>query len=213
MDPLATVEDLEARLGRELTPEEAARADALLADASALLRAYTGQDFTLTVGDEIVLRPVGVTIRLPQRPVQAVTTVVALGGSEVMPDIALPAGSWTWDGIDKVDIWPLDSSWYLSLPEVWTDGWGAVDTYRITYDHGYAVAPPDVLAVVCAMVLRTLLSPSMTPGMVSERIGAYNYQLQQGAGSAGASVSMTQPDRDALKRYRKTATTIQLRGR
>lgn len=213
LPPLATADDLAARLGRELTPEEQARADALLADASALIRAYTGQDFTLVVGDTIVLRPVGTVVRLPQRPVQQVTSVAAVSGTSTIPDVVLPVGSWTWDRIDKVDIWPPDTSWLLSLPETWIDGWGDVNTYRIVYDHGYTEVPPDVVAVMCAMVLRTLLSPSMTPGMVSERIGAYNYQLQQGAGSAGASVSMTQPDRDALKRYRRTATTIQTRAR
>src|SRR5690606_36466189 len=122
MAPLATVEDLEARLGRELTSEEAARANALLADASALIRGWTRQDFTLTLGDVITLRPVGTVVRLPQRPVQAVTAVVAVGGSEAIPDVPLPVGSWTWDGIDKVDIWPPDTSWLLSLPESWADG-------------------------------------------------------------------------------------------
>lgn len=212
MDPLATVEDLEARLGRELTDEERARAAALLADASALIRGFTGQDFTLVAGDVVTLRPVGTVVRLPQRPVQAVTRVVAVGGSDAVPDITLPPGSWTWDGLDKVDVWPPDTSWLLSLPEAWADGWGAVDTYRITYDHGYAEVPPDVVAVVCAMVLRTLLAPSPVAGMVSERIGQYNYQLQQSTGSVGASVLMTQADRDALRRYRRAATTIQTRA-
>lgn len=211
MDPLATVEDLEARLGRDLTAEEAARADALLADASALIRGWTGQDFTLVEGDVITLRPVGTVVRLPQRPVQAVTAVVATGGSEAIPDVPLPAGAWTWDGIDKVDIWPPDTSWLLSLPETWADG-ALVDTYRITYAHGWDEVPADVVAVVCAMVLRTLLAPSPIAGMVSERIGQYNYQLQQSTGSVGATVMMTQADRDALARYRRTATTIQTRA-
>lgn len=212
MDPLATVTDLEARLGRDLTAEEAARADALLADASALIRAYTRQDFTQVLGDVIVLRPVGTVVRLPQRPVQQVTQVVAVGGSDTLPDVALPAGSWTWDGIDRVDIWPPSTDWILNLPEARADGWPSVNTYRITYDHGYATVPADVVATVCAMVLRTLLSPSMAAGMVSERIGAYNYQLQQGSGSSGAAVTLTTADRDALKRYRRTATTIQTRA-
>lgn len=210
MAPLATVEDLEARLGRELTPEEAARANALLTDASALIRGWTRQDFTLTLGDVITLRPVGTVVRLPQRPVQAVTAVVAVGGSEAIPDVPLPVGSWTWDGIDKVDIWPPDTSWLLSLPESWADG--GTDTYRVTYDHGYAEVPADVVAVVCAMVLRTLLAPSPVAGMVSERIGQYNYQLQQSTGSVGATVMMTGADRDALARYHRTATTIQTRA-
>lgn len=211
MDPLATVEDLEARLGRDLTEEEAARAGALLADASALVRGWTRQDFSLVVGDEVVLRPVGTVVRLPQRPVQAVASVVATGGSEVIPDVPLPAGAWTWDGIDKVDIWPPDTSWLPSLPEAWADG-ALVDTYRITYDHGDAEVPADVVAVVCAMVLRTLLAPSPVAGMVSERIGLYNYQLQQSTGSVGATVMMTADDRKALVRYRRTATTIQTRA-
>lgn len=212
MDPLATVEDLEARLGRPLLPEEVARVQALLVDASALVRAWTRQEFTRTIGDEVVLRPVGTVVRLPQRPVLAVSGVVAIGGSEAIPDIALPAGSWTWDGLDTVDVWPPSTDWLLSLPETWADGWPGPDTYRVTYDHGYAEVPPDVVAVVCAMVLRTLLAPSLSAGMVSERIGQYTYQLQQGAGSSGATVTMTQPDRDALARYRRAAMTIQTRA-
>ncbi|MGW7296086.1 hypothetical protein ACWGIB_27335 [Streptomyces xiamenensis] len=211
MDPLATPDDLAARLGRDLTAEEASRAEALLRDASALIRGWTRQDFT--AGEStVVLRPVGTVVRLPQRPVQAVTSVVAVGGSDAIPDIALPTGGWTWDGADKVDIWPPDTSWLLSLPETWADRWGSVDTYRVTYQHGWDEIPDDVVAVACAMVLRTLLAPSPVAGMVSERIGQYNYQLQQGTGSVGATVLMTQPDRDALARYRRTATTIQARA-
>jgi hypothetical protein len=211
VERLATVEDLEARLGRELTPEESARAAALLADASALIRGWARQDFT--PGEStVVLRPVGTVVRLPQRPVRAVTAVTAVGGSDAIPDIALPSGSWTWDGVDRVDIWPPDTSWLLSLPETWVDGFGAVDTYRVTYRHGYDEVPADVIAVVCAMVTRVLTAPSPVEGMVSERIGQYNYQLQQSMGSAGSAVRMSTADRDALARYRRTATTIQTRA-
>lgn len=209
MDPLATTADLEARLGRPLLPEEEARVQALLADASALVRAWTRQQFTLETGDVAILRPIGTIVRLPQRPVQAVSGVVAIGGSPAIPDITLPPGAWTWDGLDKVNVWPPFTRWLLSLPETWTQGWPSVNTYQVTYDHGYAQVPPDVVAVVCGMVLRTLLAPSMSAGMVSERIGQYTYQLQQGVGSSGAMVTMTQPDRDALARYRRTAGTSQ----
>ncbi|MFE6379226.1 hypothetical protein [Streptomyces roseolus] len=194
MPDLADVADLEARLGRPLTPDEQARAAALLADASALVRDFTRQDFTRVVGDTLVLRPVGVLLRLPQRPVTAVTSVAAVG----------PAGAtigalsgWVWDGRDKIDLscvspagsWPLN--WTGSLP----------DTYQVVYDHGTDPVPPGVVAAVCAIVLRTLLSPSMVAGMVAERIGAYNYQVQQSAGAAGASVAMTPADEKALARY------------
>lgn len=204
MADLATAADLVARLGRPLTPDEAARAASLLADASALVREHTGQEFTAVAGDAITLRPVGVVLRLPQRPVTAVTSVSAVG-----PDgqVIGALSGWQWDGRDKVDLscvgpagaWPL--SWRGHLP----------DTYRVIYDHGYATMRPIVVKVVCDMVMRTLLSPSMTPGMVAERIGSYNYQLQQGAGAPGAAVVMTDDDEKALKRYGpRRAGTIQV---
>lgn len=206
---LATTSDLEDRLGRSLTADEALRAPALLADASALVRAFARRHFSEVVDDEIVLRPVGTLLRLPQRPVTAVSQVVALGGG-VVPDLTMPRGIWTWDGVDKVDVWPPDTGWLLNLPERWSDSGWPVDTYRVTYSHGDATVPPDVVAVVCAMANRVLLSPSMVEGLVSERIGQYNYQLQQGSGAAGTAVRLSQADRDVLARYRRSTTTIQV---
>jgi len=186
------------------------RATALIADASALVRAYTRQEFDHVADDEVVLRPVGTVLRLPQRPVTAVVKVEALGGG-VVPDLTLPVGTWAWDGADKVDIWPPETSVWLTLPERWSDvGW-PVGAYRVTYSHGHASPPPEVVAVVCGMALRVLLSPSMVEGLVSERIGQYNYQMQQGTGTTGAVVRLTDADRAALARYRRTATTVQVR--
>lgn len=196
MVALATQADLEARLGRPLTSDEEARVPALLDDASELVRAHTGQMFTAVAGDTIVLRPVGVTLRLPQRPATAVTSVAA-----VAPDGTATAAmsGWSWDGRDKVNLSCATYDVDFSTP-AWRNRM-APDTYKVTYDHGYETIPPIVVKVVCDMVLRTLLSPSMTAGMVSERIGAYNYQLQQGSGTAGAAVVLTPADEKALARY------------
>lgn len=196
MADLATASDLEDRLGRSLTVDEAARAPSLLADASALVRGWTRQDFEAVDGDVITLRPVGSMLRLPQRPATAVTTVEA-----VAPDGVATAemSGWSWDGRDKVDLaYATYSADFTS--DAWRDR-RQPDTYQVTYDHGDATIPPIVVATVSAMVLRTLLSPSMTPGMVAERIGAYNYQLQQGQGATGATVVMTPADEKALARY------------
>lgn len=201
---LATEEDLAARLGRELTDEEAARAGAMLADASALVRDFTRQELTAVTGDTIVLRPVGVLLRLPQRPVTAVTSVSAVGTDG---STAGALEGWVWDGRDKISLACAGPS------GPWPLGWRGPgpDTYRVVYDHGYAPVPPGVVAVVCAMVLRTLLSPSLTAGMVAERIGSYNYQLQQGGGAPGATVVMTAADEKALARYGpRRAGTIQV---
>lgn len=195
MPDLATTADLEARLGRPLTDDEVLRAPAMLADASALVRDFTRREFTAAVDDVIVLRPVGVTLRLPQRPVTTVSSVKA-----VMPDgtSTVDLSGWAWDGRDKVNL--SCATWDTSsVPNEQRRPWP--DTYEVTYDHGDATVPPGVVAVVCAMVLRTLLSPSLTAGMVAERIGSYNYQLQQGGGAPGATVVMTAADEKALARW------------
>lgn len=211
MTTLATENDLEARLGRNLTSTEQTQAAAWLADASALIRSYTKQQFAADTADEIVLRPVGTVLRLPQRPVTDVTSVVALAASGGI-EVTLPIGTWTFDGIDQVDISPAGFSWMINLPEAWDD-FGGPDTYRVTYDHGYSAIPDDVIAVCCGMVLRLLTSPSQIEGLTSERIGEYSYQLGQfpGGAAAGVTVRLSEADKDALNVYRRRASTIQLR--
>lgn len=194
MVALATQADVEARLGRPLTDDEQARITALLTDASELVRSHTGQVFDAVTDDAIVLRPVGVVLRLPQRPVTAVTSVHAVN-RDGQPEVEL--SGWSWDGRDKVSIACATPSG-SDAPTWWGEG---PDTYQVIYSHGGAVTPPIVVKVVCDMVLRTLLAPSMATGMVSERIGAYNYQLQQGSGSSGAAVVLTREDEKALARY------------
>lgn len=209
MAALATDSDLEARIGRALTTSESARSAALLADASAQIRGYTRQTFTPVEDDVIVLRPVGATLRLPQRPVTAVSAVVAIGGG-VGTDTTLSAGDWTWDRIDKVELpgcgW-RPTSWLSAEPP---------DTYRVTYDHGDVEVPGFIVAMCCRMVLAVLLAPTMTEGLVQERIGQYQYGYGQfpGGGSPGATVRMTDADRTELRQagYRRSSGTIQLRA-
>lgn len=202
---LAAASDLEARLGRALTADETAKAEALLADASALVTGYTRRSFELVADDEIVLREVRGVLRLPQRPVQSVASVTAIGCDGLgLPDI--PIATWCFDGVDQVDVrgW-RDSA--VNLPE-WLLGDAVSCTYRVVYTHGDEEVPPDVVAVVCGMVSRVLLSPSAVEGMVSERIGQYTYQMQQGMGAAGPVVRLSASDREVLDRYRRTATGV-----
>lgn len=209
MDPLATQQDLEDRLGRDLTDDEQARAAALLRGASARVRGYTRRIFTPVTDDVIVLRPIGDTVRLPQRPVTDVASVYALArdGSQ---DTEL--SGWVFDGIDKIDLGCASPTNPATAPLWW---WHTgPDAYQVTYSHGDEEVPDLVVDVVCSIVLRTLLAPSMAAGMVSERIGAYNYQLQQGSGSSGAAVRMTRDDQDILDQagYRRRVGTIQTRA-
>lgn len=211
---LATIVDLEARLGRTITdPTELAQANAFLADASALISAYTRQTFTLVEDDQVLLRPVGTFLRLPQRPVRAVTAVVAVG-CDGLADT--PLAGWCWDGADLVDTTGIDSNVFVSLP-AWWDDWDGPDSYRVTYDHGYDTVPPAVVAVACALVLRVLTSPSPVEGLSYERIGQYGYGFAAagggGAGSAGLAVRLTDADREALRPWRRPDSTVALRVR
>lgn len=209
-DLLANITDLIYRVPT-LTEAQLSRAPALLADASAKIRGYTRQHISYVEDDVVELRPVGTELRLPQRPVVDVSSVVAVGWTGV-PDITIPAGAWGWDGLDVVNVRPLSSEWWINLPESWADGDGP-NVYRVTNSHGYDPVPDDVVAVACSMVLRVLTSPSLTEGMTSERIGQYSYQMGQfaGGGAAGSSVRLSEDDKTDLTRYRRKATTIQMR--
>ncbi|MFG2618033.1 hypothetical protein ACGFXC_10435 [Streptomyces sp. NPDC048507] len=219
LPPLARPFDLADRLGRSLTPEEMARSSAVLADASALVRSYTRQEFTFQPQAVTIQRPVGNLLRLPQTPVHAVWAVHMRTGwpspiisdgqpAPAMPCMLMPPHTWSFDGVDTVALW-IHGGW-LNAPESWTDpDWDReTSTYTVTYAYGYETVPPDVMATVCGMALRVLLAPSMAAGMLSERIGNYSYQQAAGGGAA---VTLTQADRDALAVYRRKATTIQAR--
>ncbi|MFE4857379.1 hypothetical protein [Streptomyces sp. NPDC056670] len=198
MDALADLDALESRLGRPLTGQEASRAAALLADASAVVRAYTLQDFQRVDHETVVLRGQLGEIRLPQRPVIDVTAVVALGAGGA-PDI--PVVGWQWDGLDIVRTAP--NSPVINLPELWyeDDVVAYPSTYRVTYSHGQTDAPADVVAVVASMALRTLTAPTLAGGVTGETIGPYSYRTD-GSG-VGTGIVMTQADQQILARYRR----------
>lgn len=193
-EPLATIDDLEARIGT-LTAAQAARAPALLVDASALVRIEArGQTINRVTDDSVVLRPIGNAIRLPQLPVISVTSVAAIdreGGAD------LTLSDWAFDGIDRIDL----TGAYPTTDQV-ISWWNRVDlhtnTYRVVYTHGTEQTPDFVRAVVCNMVNRVLTSPSMTEGIAQTNIGAYGQQFQQGTGSAGVAVRMFDSDRQML---------------
>ncbi len=207
MTDLATTADLEARLGRTLTAAESTRATPYLKDASAAVRTYTRQTFTVVTNDLAILRPVGAFLILPQLPVNSVHEVRGLN-EEGTP--GGPIGGWTWDGLDKIDITTVGLKWVGDPWWPWPYG---PEAFQVDYDHGSVAAPDDVVGVVCGMVLRVLLAPSQVEGMSAERIGQYSYQMSQqvGGGSAGLTVRLSEQDKEALSNYRQKAGSIQVR--
>lgn len=196
--PLATVDDVAARLGRTLTDADETRVEALLADVSGTVRAYTGQQFVEVSGDTVTLRPHAATdavagtwtwernivggfiVKLPQRPVTAVNSVADSDGNPVGYD---------WPGLD--DVW--------------------VSTARpvvVDYDHGTDEVPADVIAVVCQIVGRAFGAPAEDAGLIGETIGGYSYQR---GGAAGAGPAGMLPDeRRVLDRYRRGVTPARM---
>jgi hypothetical protein len=208
VDPLASTDDLEGRLGRPLTPAETDRAGFLLADASALVRGYTKQSFARTDNEAVVLRAQQGEIRLPQKPVRDVTSVVAIGAGGA-PD--LPVVGWEWDGLDIIRT--AVATPVINLPEQWyeDDAEAYPGTYRVVYSYGDAAVPEDVVAVVAAMVLRTLTAPTLAGGVTGETIGPYSYRTD-GSG-VGTAVTMSAADKATLKDYRPTSGMSMVRWR
>lgn len=209
MADFATTDDLEDRLGRDLTAAEAAKAPAMLRDATAKIRSFCRRDFSAGEAQEVILRPVGTTLRLPCNPTAVgLVEVIGVAGTS---DLALGVNEWAWDRIDQIDLWPCVASAAGSdVPPTGT----YADAYRVTYDAPGTV-PDFIVAKTCDMVLRTLIAPTQIEGLASERIGKYAYQYAQfpGGQSPGATVKLTKDDKDELREagYRPSAATIQLR--
>ena len=215
--PLATAADIEARLRRPLTTTENAAVASLLIDASAAIRGATRpkQDFDHVVGDTVVVRPIGTILTLPQRPVTAVSSVVAIASQDGIPDVTLTG--WRWLGNDEVEI-GSGLGWRTAidydLEPVDYDCWSP-STYRVTYNHGYPTSPDDIRSKCCQLVLRCLgTGDNVTPeGQTQMTTGQYTEQWQQGTGAPGPVPVMTRADLADLVSwgYRRTASSIRIR--
>lgn len=186
---LATLSDLEARLGRDLTHAETTRAEALLEDVSASVVLYTGQTFALT--ETTIRLKVGTSgvVRLPQRPVVAVDEVKDLNDNDV---------DFFWDTRDRIEVRrQVFDSWSM---EPYRFGLRYVD---VTYEHGYEDTPPAIVGLICAIVLRTLGQDPTEGGTVSETIDNYSYRLSSASG-AGA-YGLLSDEKSTLDHYRRNA--------
>lgn len=195
MTDLASTDDLEARLGRSLTGSEVDRAEALIAGASARVRTYTGQTFTLVEDDTVQVKVRNGIARLPQRPVVDVTAVETLEGSTLL---------YTWLNDDRVKVGTdgIDYSWVF---ESWS---GSLSEVTITYSHGYETVPADVVDVVCQMVGRAMTRPADETGLTQESIAGYSYSV--GAASAAGSMGMLADEKAALDVYRRLLGSIRV---
>ena len=190
MANLATIADIEDRLGRALADEdERVRVEALLRDASAAVRAYTGQQWK-TGATTAKVRP-----RLDFVSFKGITSVTSIVNTATGNDVP-----YQWDGMDRIYLWPpayrysIDYD-FVAMPSVVTVSYVADDP------------PPDeVLAVTCQMVLRASGVDPQSSGHQQESIAGYSYSVGIAAASAG--VGMLPDERRVLDSYRALGRSI-----
>jgi hypothetical protein len=206
-DPLVALSDIQARVTVTLTAGQQAAASALITDASARVRNWTRQDFAVgSRQDTVNVRPTDGKIRLRLLPVLSVDEV-----ARVLPDgtESIAYGLWIYDGIDTINVWP-PAPLLVNAPVAWTsaDWWWRDVAYAITYTHGYAAVPDDVISVVCGMVSRVLLAPG-APGVIGETITNYSYRMADGV--MPGQTTLTAADKEQLEIYRRPLRTLELR--
>jgi hypothetical protein len=196
---LVTVADLAARLGRTLTSAQELQAQALLDDASSVVRAYVRQDitratttdvFTMRRADPLLHRCGGV-VTLPQRPVVDVASVSVNGtatadwwqeGDEIL------VRAWAWDQPPAAH----------RAPQV-----------TVTYTHGWDPVPGDIQAIVMQAANRVMVNPS---GIRSETVGGESVTYLIPAVGEYLGVLLSRTEQKVLDRYRRTAASVRLKG-
>ena len=170
---LATIADVEARLGRSLTVAETSKANAYLTDASAMFVQRAVQKFEVSEST-VRLYPKDGVVRLTQRPVIEVISVKDIDGIEC---------DYTFDG-------------HQSLYDL-----GELRGVTVNYEHGSANIPDDVVAVVAGMVARTLsISPDAAAGVTQQSVGPFSQTYATWA--VGAQVMMSPAEMKVADYYR-----------
>lgn len=190
---LITAGDIETRLGRALTEAEGDRVAALIVDASAAIRVYTGRPF----GVETVTRrfmPYAGVVTIRQGDITAVTAVSWAGSGDAL--------SFTWDGANRVSVSGATDPFTYNIPLTGLTN-QAVD---ITFTYGEAEVPDAIVAVCCQMVLRALGRPAIDSGTQQESIAGYSYTV--GTAAASGPVGLLPDEKALLNRYRRRGASV-----
>lgn len=196
---LVTVADFAALMGRTFTPGQEMQAQALLDQASSVVRAYTRQDiaratttdtFTLRRADHSLHRCGGV-VTLPQRP------VVDIGSVEVGGTLT---SDWWQDGNEL-----LLRSWTWGQPPAAH----RAPQVTVTYTHGWDPVPGDITAIVMQAANRVLVNPSQ---IRSETVGGESVTFLIPSAGEALGVLLSRTEQKVLDRYRLTAGTMRVRS-
>jgi hypothetical protein len=196
----ASVADIADFLQVEIsTADQVAYAERALREASAAIRNYCRQEIGWAAQDTITLDcSGGARLFLPQLPVIAVASVIETGQT-------LAAG----------DDYKLGQHGILHrIGRSWMAG---VQTITVTYSHGYAVIPDDILAVCTRAASRSYQAGLRSAdtggamGISSKALGDFSvsYQAETAGGGAGEGVMgasaarlLLRSEKEILNRYR-----------
>lgn len=199
MANFATVADIEAFLQVEIdTPMQIASAQRALVEASAAIRNYTKQTLE-RVDDEMITldSPGGTRLFLPELPVISIDSVVEDG-----------------EMLAAVDDYKLGQHGILHrVDQKWAEG---IQNITITYTHGYATIPDDIVAVCTRAASRgyqTGLKAADTDGVMgvaSKSLGDFSVSYTaEGGGVTGEVVMgassarmLLLSEKDMLNKYR-----------
>lgn len=186
----ATAEDVATVIQRDLSAAETATVEFLLELATAVISSYTGQLFVEDTST-VVLTPRRGKIRLPQRPVSAVTSVVSASGFPVF---------YEFDGVGTITASPI---LIANGPDEGTLG---TSPLTITYTHGYETIPDDIRAVTVQVASRAFGMPPDKAGVQQESLVSYSYSV--GAAAAQGPIGLLAGERLVLDRYRLPVSPV-----
>jgi len=212
---LATLPDVAAILQRDLTSQETTNGTRLLGMASDMVRRYTRQQISQTVNDTIVLPGNWDNVLvLPQRPVTNVSSVLINGASPVYQvwrtvDDTLFMGTGAYQPDFGVLLWGGNALWgpagSNTGPQATGATWqGPSSQITVTYTHGFAEIPGDIVNVVAGMVALAIASPV---GVNMEKIGGYQVAYSR---SEGGAMQIQPADKEILNYYRKRAISTSI---
>lgn len=197
MDPLADTQDLADRLETAFTGLQEARAAAIIRDASALVRNYTRQQFTIGTDTVNLESTVEQWLYLPQRPVVEVLSVSA-GGALLTPVLYTVQN----DALFRRDGW--NQRFYGA-----TSAWNLPNTIQVEYTHGYETndVPDDIVAIVCKLAQFTWVNPGMLRQFTEGNMSATLAIESVGQGC------LDEDDMRVLRFYRRPLRSVKLSAR
>lgn len=194
MADLFTVSELASYLQRDLDTSSATLASTL---AHGLVRGHTKQ--TLTVATTTGAFPIDrdmLTVRMTERPITAITSVVVNGQSLA----ANVWGGYAWDGYSSEFTVALIPILVSTLVRPWPRA-------VVTYTHGYATPPDDLKAVCLSVAARIYDNPR---GVRMESIDDYSY-TRGGNDDTMAGVGLLPTERMILAQYRRRTASLRMR--